>query len=185
MRLSAPLWRAPRHRSVRRVRCLLSLALLSLAASIAAAQDSANVLVFGAASLTDVLNDLDAAYDAANHADVKASFAASSVLAKQIEAGAPADVFFSADLDWMDYLEQRHLLRPGSRQDVVGNRLVLIARAESKLRLKLVPGVDLGAALGHHRPHPANQDAEAAEIGEAAQRVGHDDARALAQRIGR
>jgi molybdate transport system substrate-binding protein len=70
------------------------------------------------------------------------------VLAKQIEAGAPADVFFSADLEWMDYLQQRNLLKPGSRQNVVGNRLVLIAPADSKVSVKLAPGVDLETALG-------------------------------------
>jgi molybdate transport system substrate-binding protein len=109
---------------------------------------AADVLVFGAASLTNVLDDLSQAFAAKSHIPVKPSLAASSVLAKQIEAGAPADVFFSADLEWMDYLEQRKLLKPGTRHDVVGNRLVLIAPAENSVNVKLKKGVDFEAALG-------------------------------------
>src|ERR1700744_146274 len=84
-----------------------------------AADESQPVLVFAAASLTDVLDELGKAFTAQTHIEVKSSLAASSALAKQIEAGAPADLFFSADLEWMDYLEQRKLLKPGSRRDVV------------------------------------------------------------------
>jgi molybdate transport system substrate-binding protein len=113
-----------------------------------AADDSNTVLVFGAASLTNVLDDLSKAFTGQTKIPVKSSFAASSVLAKQIEADAPADVFFSADLEWMDYLEQRKLLKPGSRHDVVGNRLVLIAPADSTVAVKISKGVDLRAALG-------------------------------------
>lgn len=109
---------------------------------------AAEVLVFGAASLTNVLDDLSQAFSAQTHIPIKSSLAASSVLAKQIEAGAPADVFFSADLEWVDYLEQRKLLKPGSRHDVVGNRLVLIAPADNNVTLEIRPGVDFGPALG-------------------------------------
>jgi molybdate transport system substrate-binding protein len=113
-----------------------------------AAEDSGTVLVFGAASLTNVLDDLGKAFTEKTKVPVKSSLAASSVLAKQIEAGAPADVFFSADLEWMDYLEQRKLLKPGSRHDVVGNSLVLIAPADSTVTVKIEKGVDLRAELG-------------------------------------
>jgi len=113
-----------------------------------AADDSSTVLVFGAASLTNVLDDLSKAFTEQTKVPVKSSLAASSVLAKQIEAGAPADVFFSADLEWMDYLQQRKLLKPDSRHDVVGNRLVLIAPADSTVAVKLTKGVDLKAVLG-------------------------------------
>jgi molybdate transport system substrate-binding protein len=116
---------------------------------IAVAADAPDaVLVFGAASLTNVLDDLSQAFTVSTKIPVKDSYAASSVLAKQIEAGAPADVFFSADLEWMDYLEQHKLLKPGTRHDVVGNRLVLIAPADSKVSVNLIHGVDLGSALG-------------------------------------
>jgi molybdate transport system substrate-binding protein len=118
-------------------------------APVAAGADAGKtVLVFGAASLTDVLDELGRAFTTQSQVPVKSSLAASSVLAKQIEAGAPADVFFSADLDWMDYLQQRNLLRPGSRHDVVRNRLVLIAPADSKISVKIAPGFDLLQALG-------------------------------------
>jgi molybdate transport system substrate-binding protein len=117
-------------------------------AAATAPSDSAPVLVFGAASLTNVLDDLGKSFTAKTHVPVKSSLAASSVLAKQIEAGAPADVFFSADLEWMDYLEQRKLLKPGSRHDVVGNTLVLIAPADSTVSLEIRPGVDFNPALG-------------------------------------
>ena len=113
-----------------------------------AAADSQTVLVFAAASLTDVLDELGKAFTAETHIQVKSSLAASSALAKQIEAGAPADVFFSADLEWMDYLDQRKLLEPGSRHDVVFNRLVLIAPADSKVSVKIAPGFDVLKALG-------------------------------------
>ena len=90
----------------------------------AAADERPAVLVFDAASLTDVVDELGRDFTERAHVQVKSAPAASSTLAKQIEAGANADVFFSADLEWMDYLDQRKLLRPGSRHDVVRNRLV-------------------------------------------------------------
>jgi molybdate transport system substrate-binding protein len=94
----------------------------------AAAADK--IMVFAAASLTDALNTLDARYTAHAGVPVTASFASSSVLARQIEAGAPAQIFLSADAKWMDYLAQKGLIEPATRSDVVGNRLVLIAPAE-------------------------------------------------------
>jgi molybdate transport system substrate-binding protein len=114
-----------------------------------AADEPRAVLVFDAASLTDVVDELGRVFAARSpQVQVKSSPAASSVLAKQIEAGALADVFFAADRDWMDYLEQRNLLRAGSRHDVVSNRLVLIAPANSPVSLKIAPGFDLLKALG-------------------------------------
>lgn len=127
---------------------LLVLVCASGGGAAVAADDSSTVLVFGAASLTNVLDDLSKAFTEKTQVAVKSSLAASSVLAKQIEAGAPADVFFSADLEWMDYLEQRKLLKAGSRHDVVGNQLVLIAPADSTVAVSLKKGVDLRAALG-------------------------------------
>jgi molybdate transport system substrate-binding protein len=126
---------------------LLAAACLIGSATVVAADDN-TVLVFDAASLTNVLDDLSKAFTDKTHVPVKSSPAASSALAKQIEAGAPADVFFSADLEWMDYLDQRKLLKAGSRHDVVGNHLVLIAPADSKVALKIKKGVEFGPALG-------------------------------------
>lgn len=124
------------------------LAALTLCFAANTASAAEPVLVFDAASLTDVVNDLGAAFTAKTGVPVKSSPAASSALAKQIEAGAAADVFFSADLEWMDYLEQRKLVRPASRHSVVLNRLVLIAPADSKVAVKIGPGFDLVHALG-------------------------------------
>lgn len=113
----------------------------------APAADPAPLLVFAAASLSDVLEEVDRAFTGFTHVEVRTSYAASSVLAKQIEAGAPADVFFSADIGWLDYLQQRGLVRPGSRRDVLSNSLVLIAPSDSAVRLTIAPHFDLAGAL--------------------------------------
>jgi molybdate transport system substrate-binding protein len=147
---------------------LLAVSLLTGGGTTAVAQDSQTVLVFGAASLTNVLDDLSQAFTAKTKIPVKSSYAASSALAKQIQLGAPADVFFSADLEWMDYLEQRKLLQPGSRHDVVGNRLVLIAPADSEVKLKIKQGVDFGPALGSEGKL-ATGDPDSVPVGKYAQ----------------
>ena len=109
------------------------------------------LLVLAAASLTNVLDDLSADWQETSGVTVKLSFAASSVLARQIEAGGKADVFVSADQEWMDYLQSRGLIEKPTRRNLVGNRLVLIAPADSKIELKIAPGFPLGAALGGGR----------------------------------
>lgn len=109
------------------------------------------ITVYGAASLTNVLQELGDGYSRAGGAPVKFSFAASSQLARQIEAGAGADVFFSADQEWMDYLDQRELIQRATRHNVVGNRLALVAPADSPIALKIGPKFPLLAALGAGR----------------------------------
>ena len=116
------------------------------------------LLVFAAASLSDALEEVGGAFTAATGMRVAASYAASSVLAKQIEAGAPADAFFSADVAWVDYLEKRGLIQPSSRRDVLRNTLVLIAPADSTLRLRIAPGFDLAGALKGGRLAIADPD---------------------------
>src|SRR5688572_5250388 len=106
------------------------------------------LVVFAAASLTDVLQQIGPLYTKQSHVPVKFSFAASSALAKQIESGAQVDVFFSADQDWMNYLQQHRLINPATRKDLLGNRLALIAPKDSKVSLKLERGAKLRAALG-------------------------------------
>jgi len=123
----------------------LWLALLPLATR--AAPNERPIVVFAAASLTDVLQELGTAYAKASGTRVEFSFAASSVLARQIEGGAHADAFFSADQDWMDYLEQRNLVQKATRRDVVGNRLALVAPADSTVQLEIKPNFPLVAAL--------------------------------------
>jgi len=119
---------------------------------------AAALLVFAAASLADVIDEIDRAFTAQTGTDARASYAASSVLAKQIESGAPADVFLAADREWMDYLDERGLLKRGSRRDLLGNTLVLVAAADSTLQLKVVRGFDLAGALGKGRLAVADPD---------------------------
>jgi molybdate transport system substrate-binding protein len=127
---------------------LLALAFAISAGSAAAADAGKSIIVFAAASLTDALGDINEAYTARTGVEVKTSFAASSTLARQIEGGAKAEVFFSADEEWMDYLAQRKLLQPQTRHDVVGNRLVMIAPADSTARIDIEPGFSVAAVLG-------------------------------------
>ena len=153
--------RTPRSR----LRCLVGILCLASAAGAAPPTGQGStvspapaLLVFAAASLSDALEQADHAFSTATRIPVRASYAASSVLAKQIEAGARADVFFSADRQWMDYLEQRALLRSGTRRDVLGNALVLIAPADGPVQLKIAPGFALVAALGGGRLACADPD---------------------------
>ena len=117
----------------------------------AAEQPSHPLLVFAASSLTNVLDELGVAYTEASHQKVNFSYGSSATLARQIEAGAGADVFLSADTDWMDYLKSRNLINNASRIELLGNRLVLVAPAASPLQLKIAPGFGLRAALGDSR----------------------------------
>jgi|SRR5579862_2982192 len=147
---------------------VLTLAWLALAAAPVRADadrpaNTTALVVFAAASLGDALEEIDVAYSRARGTAVKESFAASSVLAKQIEAGAPAEVFFCADPQWMDYLAEHQLLAPGSRRDVLANSLVLIAPADSNLRLSIGPGFALLAAL--HGGHLAMADPDSVPAG--------------------
>src|SRR6202451_3785201 len=111
------------------------------------AADSENtVTVFAAASLTNALQDLGDTFTKDTSVPVRFSFAASSTLARQIENGSRADVFFSADLEWMDYLQARNLIQPATRHEVLGNQLVLIAPVGSNVNLKIEPHFVLAAA---------------------------------------
>lgn len=116
------------------------------------------LLVFAAASLTNVLGELTTAWQSSSGVPVKTSFAASSILARQIEAGGKADVFISADQEWMDYLQSRGLIDKSSRRNLAGNRLVLIAPADSKVALAIAPGFPLVAALGGGRLSTGDPD---------------------------
>lgn len=111
--------------------------------------ESAPVTVFAAASTTNGLNDAIARYAERGMGDVVPSYAASSTLAKQVENGAPADIYLSANAKWMDYLEERGHIAAGTRVDLLGNRVVLIVPADSPVKtVPLEAGVDLAAMLG-------------------------------------
>ena len=127
---------------------LLLALLVGAGVDTAAAAARPPLLVFAAASLTNVLQELGPAYEQQSGRVVKFSFAASSALARQIESGARADVFFGADTEWMDYLQARNLIDAASRTNLLGNRLVLIAPANSSVQLHIAPGFALAAALG-------------------------------------
>ena len=136
---------------LRRYLILALVAALSCGAATAAQPGSRPVTVFAAASLTDVLGKLGDEFTKSTAVQVRFSFAASSILARQIAAGAGADVFVSADPEWMDYLEQRGHIQKASRHNLLGNRLALIAPADSKIELKIEPGFALASALGNGR----------------------------------
>ncbi|MDX2258423.1 MAG: molybdate ABC transporter substrate-binding protein [Hyphomicrobiaceae bacterium] len=124
----------------------------ALAATIAVAQAAEpakpDVVVFAAASLKTALDKLAPAWTAESGGEAKASLAASSQLAKQIEAGAPADVFVSADLKWMDYLDKAGLIDPATRRTLLGNRLVLIAHGRDAKPVAIGKDLDLAGTLG-------------------------------------
>ena len=130
---------------------------------------AADVTVFAAASLKEAMDAQAKQFEANTGNKVIISYAGSNALAKQIEAGAPADVFISADLDWMDYVDQRHLLMPGTRFNLLRNTLVLIAPASTTAKLTIGPNFDLAAALGQEKLAMANPDSvPAGKYGKAA-----------------
>jgi molybdate transport system substrate-binding protein len=126
--------------------CLGALALAVAPFGVARAQEA--VTVFAAASLTDALRDLGRQWAARGNPAPRFSFAASSALARQIEQGAPADLFMSADEAWANYLQARNLLVEASRSSPLGNALVLIAPANAARPVSLARGTDLAALLG-------------------------------------
>jgi molybdate transport system substrate-binding protein len=125
------------------------------------------VTVFAAASMKNALDDIDAAFTKSTSIKAVASYAASSALIKQIENGAPADVFASADLDWMDYGAQKKLVKDDTRVNLLGNRLVLIAPKDSKIGdVTIAPGFDLAKLAGDGRI--ATGDVRAVPVGKYA-----------------
>ena len=126
--------------------------LFALFAAVTAQAQDKTVTVFAAASMKNAIDAINAAFIKATGIKAVASLAASSALAKQIEQGAPADVFASADLDWMDYLEKKNLIKNDSRVNLLGNRLVLIAPKESKLdNVTIGQGFDIAKLAGDGR----------------------------------
>jgi molybdate transport system substrate-binding protein len=133
----------------RRIAFLIGfMAVLPVAAT---GQPAAPVTVFAAASLTDSLKMVAEAYKTKTGATVTLSFGASSTLARQIEQGARADLFLSADSDWMDYLQKKDLIAERTRKNLLGNRLVLVASADARPVPRIAPNFDLAGALGGAR----------------------------------
>lgn len=115
--------------------------------TIAAPASGEDLLVFGAASLRDALDAVIEAYATTGGGPVSASYASSSTLARQIEQGAPVDVFVSANPQWMDHLEERGLIRSDTRADLLGNGLVLVAPKDGDIEVEVAEGFDLPGAL--------------------------------------
>ena len=124
---------------------VVSLVLLWSVPSVAARADQVTVLA--AASLTDVLGQIDGDFQKQSGNTVKAAFGGSSALAKQLEAGAPADLFISADVPWMDYVAKANLIDPSSRSNLLGNHLVLVAPADSTASVTIDQNLDLAGML--------------------------------------
>jgi molybdate transport system substrate-binding protein len=140
--------------------------LLGAAWSPAAAQDK-TVTVFAAASMKNALDDINAAYTAKSGTKIVVSYAASSALAKQIEQGAPADVFISADTDWMDYAIGKKNINEPSRVNLLGNTIVLIAPKDSKVdKVSIAAGFDLAKLAGDGKI--ATGDVKAVPVGKYA-----------------
>jgi molybdate transport system substrate-binding protein len=127
-----------------RVRRFLAGSLFAVGTSAAHAQAPT---VLAAASLKDALDEVASSYPTRP----VIAYGSSAALARQIENGAPADIFISADLDWMDYVEKKGLLAAGTRRNLLGNRLVLIAPARQPVKLQPAPGFPIAKALGSGR----------------------------------
>ncbi|MGB3719073.1 MAG: molybdate ABC transporter substrate-binding protein, partial [Hyphomicrobiaceae bacterium] len=128
-----------------------------------------DLIVFAAASLKNALDDINAQWRKETGKKAVISYAGSSALAKQIEQGAPAQMFISADIDWMDYLAQKNLIRPETRLNLLGNRIVLIAPKDQSETIEIKPGFDLAGFLGDGRLAVANvMSVPAGKYGKAA-----------------
>ena len=136
-------------------RTLLGVAMATAVAPLARAQSSA-LVIFAAASLKNALDEIATGWKDSGKPAPRISYAASSALAKQLEQGAPADLFISADTDWMDYVEQKDLIRTDTRVNLLGNKIVLIAPRDSTVSVGVKQGFDLARALAGGKLAMAN-----------------------------
>jgi molybdate transport system substrate-binding protein len=152
------------------VRLVAGAAVLALVVAGAPTRANADdLLVFAAASLKNAMDDAVSAFEQGGGAKVNVSYGASSALAKQLEAGAPADMFISADLDWMDFAQQHALIQATTRKNLLGNRLVMVAPADSTLKVDIAPNFPLAKLLGDGRLSMADPDSvPAGKYGKAA-----------------
>jgi molybdate transport system substrate-binding protein len=128
-----------------------------------------DLVVFAAASLKTALDNINSQWRKETGKSAKISYAASSALAKQIEQGAPAQMFISADIPWMDYVEKKDLIKKDTRSNLLGNRIVLIAPKDKAKAVDIKPGFDLSKLLGDGRLAVANvQSVPAGRYGKAA-----------------
>lgn len=146
----------------------LILAVASMLAAPPALAANKPVTVFAAASLKNALDEVGTVYAAKTGGEARFAYAGSSAIARQIEQGAPADIYISADGDWMDYLAGKKLVVAASRRDLLTNHLALIAPADSRVSLKIVRGMPLARALGSGRLAVAGPDVPAGKYAKAA-----------------
>jgi len=136
----------------RHILALFAAAVICAGFAAPAVAQEKTLTVFAAASLKNALDDINAAFLKATGTKVTASYAASSALAKQLEQGAPADLFAPADLEWMDYSSQKKTIKDDTRVNLLGNKLVLIAPKDSKIdKVNIGPGFDLATLIGDGR----------------------------------
>ncbi|HYS84354.1 MAG TPA: molybdate ABC transporter substrate-binding protein [Bradyrhizobium sp.] len=141
--------------------------ILTGSATLPALAQDRNLTVFAAASMKNALDDIDAAYTARTGVKIVVSYAASSALAKQIEQGAPADIFLSADTDWMDYAAARKTINEPTRVNLLGNSIVLIAPKDSGIdNVTIGQGFDLARLAGNGKI--ATGDVKAVPVGKYA-----------------
>ncbi|EJN01677.1 molybdate ABC transporter substrate-binding protein [Phyllobacterium sp. YR531] len=139
------------HKWVKRTATVLTVFWLATPLQVWPSYAAEKVTVFAAASLKNAIDDVAAAWKADTGKDVTASYAASSALAKQIESGAPADIFISADLDWMDYLAEKKLINEATRKSLLGNSIVLVAPKDNAEPVEIKKGLDLSKLIGDGR----------------------------------
>lgn len=148
---------------------MAGIAALALAApGLAGTPSPAPLTVFAAASLKEALDEVGKAFTAGGGAPVRFSYGASSVVARQIDEGAPADIFISADSAWMDWLANRAMIFGRTRRNLLSNHLALIAPSDSQVSLKIAKGMPIAAALNGGRLAMAGPEVPAGRYGEAA-----------------
>ena len=131
---------------------MVAFVMVSASAWSPAIAEDKTLTVFAAASMKNALDEIDTAFTAGTGVKVSASYAASSTLAKQIEQGAPADIFVSADTDWMDYAVGKRDINESTRVNLLGNSIVLIAPKDSRIdNVAIAPGFDLASLAGDGR----------------------------------
>jgi len=144
-----------------------ALVILWVTAFSPASAEDKTLVVFAAASMKNALDDIDAAFTARTGIKVTASYAASSTLAKQIEQGAPADTFVSADTDWMDYATGKKTINESTRVNLLGNSIVLIAPKDSRIdHVAIGQGFDLAKLVGDDKV--ATGDVKSVPVGKYA-----------------
>ena len=152
------------HFKLNRLRSTTGLAAIALLGGLPVAAAAEEITVFAAASMTNALAEIEEKFEAASGHDLIISLAGSSELARQIQEGAPADIFVSANIEWMDEVEEAGLVEEGTRFDLLGNSIVLIAHGKDAAPVEITPDLDLAGALGDGKLAMALVDAVPAGI---------------------